>query len=887
MANVFAWNVCMVLLLSGVQSCQIPTFLSVHVPQRMDSEYQITRVANCAFKSMQFTSSDPAFTVTADGYIVAKNDLSLPTSGQTFYIVAQDGTGAQTDIEVRFVVTAKVSQEKDQGVLKRYKRRWSPPPFNIRENEIYIPREIDRIVSDSEANHSVFYTLSGPGVNEHPVNVFSLDPNTAMLTVHKAVDREEFPSFKLLTQVFDKRTQKPTDEPLEISIEVDDENDNAPTFTGTLQYSVQERCNVGTEVGQIIATDRDQKGTDHVKIRYSLLTGLDLFRIHPQTGVISTFTNTLDRETQDKYTVTVQIKDLDGAKDGLFNTGTATILLTDINDNPPTFTQKSYQATCSENESEKLILRIPVDDKDLKGTANWIAKYAITKGNEKGYFRIATDNKTNEGLLYVAKALNYEVTKTVSLEIMARNQVDLTSTTAQWVVVPVQVSVTDVDEGPEFTAPTVRFTVQENTPNGTVIGSYTAVDPETKSSNGISYYKVSDPASWITVDKNTGELRVANTIDRESSFVHNGMYNITMKAVDASSKTGTGMVIIVVDDVNDNKPVIPTSELVVCEKDGELGSVIVAAEDHDQSPNSAPFSFSLPADNDGKWSLIRFNDTATTLKQVKPLHSGLHHVPIEVTDLQGSGGQQVAKVRICQCRNGVCLAKQSAVSFGPLGILTMLLPLLLLLLLLALLVFFCVTKGTGKLPPDDAGISGGTLIASNIEEPGEDVDSSCLVVPEQQTKGSVHEVKTQPAWPVDAGFGGQAINESEFQRQQNIQASDARDYYAGQYELQQVEPPGFSRVNSSYYSKYQGQNSALHHTWQTNGRYLHQKLAFLGNEEDGRYADDIAHAYGFEGVGSAAGSVGCCSDYADNENLEFLNTLGPKFRPLADACKKT
>lgn len=49
-----------------------------------------------------------------------------------------------------------------------------------------------------------------------------------------------------------------------------------------------------------------------------------------------------------------------------------------------------------------------------------------------------------------------------------------------------------------------------------------------------SYYKVTDPAHWINVDKNTGQLRVANTIDRESKFVYDGMYNITMKAVDGS-----------------------------------------------------------------------------------------------------------------------------------------------------------------------------------------------------------------------------------------------------------------------------------------------------------------------------------------------------------------
>ncbi len=84
--------------------------------------------------------------------------------------------------------------------------------------------------------------------------------------------------------------------------------------------------------------------------------------------------------------------------------------------------------------------------------------------------------------------------------------------------------------------------------------------------------------------------------------------------------------------------------------------------------------------------------------------------------------------------------------------------------------------------------------------------------------------------------------------------------------------------------------SDLLHTAITRFVFLHfvlQKLAFMGTEEDGRYADDIVHGYRFEGAGSAAGSVGCCSDYGDNDNLDFLNTLGPKFKTLADVCTKT
>lgn len=52
----------------------------------------------------------------------------------------------------------------------------------------------------------------------------------------------------------------------------------------------------GAIVGQVNATDRDEAGTDHTKISYTLLDGKDLFSIDSNTGVIKTTTATLDRE---------------------------------------------------------------------------------------------------------------------------------------------------------------------------------------------------------------------------------------------------------------------------------------------------------------------------------------------------------------------------------------------------------------------------------------------------------------------------------------------------------------------------------------------------------------------------------------------------------------
>ncbi|XP_019963162.2 desmocollin 2-like protein isoform X1 [Paralichthys olivaceus] len=887
MAQALLFTLCVMLILPRVESCFIPKYLYVVVPQTVLPQYEITKVdvSDCDRSTVRITVTDPSFTVKSSGAIVASTAVYVGGRGRTFSVWAQEDAGPGSEMEVHLVHSDLQRPQNDQRFLKRSKRRWSPPPFNILENDPGpYPKEIEKIVSDSEAIQDVYYTFSGPGYNEHPVGVFTLDRISGMLTVHKAVDREEFPMFILRTRVFNSKTNKETDLPLDIEIHVDDVNDNAPEFISGLKYTVLEQSKAGTEVGKVNASDRDKENTLHVKIRYTLKTRLDLFAIDPATGVITTVTNTLDREVKDKHEVIVEIKDMFGADNGLFKTGTATITVGDINDNPPTFTKASYEANVKENEKEKLILRIPVEDKDLVNTENWISKFIITKGNENGNFRVDRDPKTNEGLLYVAKPLNYEKNKNVKLEIMARNEAELSGTKAQWMSIPVDVAVTNVDEGPEFTAPTIHFTVKENQPNGTLIGIYKAMDPETKSSSGIKYYKATDPASWINVDKVTGELRVANTIDRESNFVtRDGIYNITMKAVDASSKTGTGTVLIHVEDVNDNVPTVPVSELLLCEKEGELGSVLVVAEDKDAPPLSSPFTFSLPPDNDGTWTVTRLNATTATLKHNKELPTGIYSVPVHITDLQGSGETQMVPVRICQCRSGVCLAKDRSTSFGGLGVLAMLLPLALLLLLCLLLGFFCMTKRE-KFELEDTADYGGIILKSNTEGRGDEVDVSLIPVPNsvvgEITKGSVKESFKNAGYQgvkSMSTIGGQSMNGW-------MSGTDFQGHSSSQFDTLggQMVGSGMNFDNRQFV-----QDSTFLHNWETNGMYLYKKLGYLGTEEDGRYADDIAHSYGFEGVGSAAGSVGCCSDFDDSDNLDFLNALGPKFKTLADVCKKT
>ena len=57
---------------------------------------------------------------------------------------------------------------------------------------------------------------------------------------------------------------------------------------------------VGTTVGVVCATDRDEPDTMHTRLKYSILEQTPrspgLFSVHPSTGVITTVSHYLDRE---------------------------------------------------------------------------------------------------------------------------------------------------------------------------------------------------------------------------------------------------------------------------------------------------------------------------------------------------------------------------------------------------------------------------------------------------------------------------------------------------------------------------------------------------------------------------------------------------------------
>ncbi|KAJ3599675.1 hypothetical protein NHX12_033631 [Muraenolepis orangiensis] len=848
-------------LAQPVGSC-IPRSIQAHVPVTIDPGYIISQVplGRCGDVGLQLSSSDPHFVVKSDGTIVVAM-VSMVNKTRSFEVRVHTERGAQS-VVVQLIPEYQQPQHNIAQVApwnqprKRFKRRWSPLPFNIIENEVPpFPKEVELIGSDSSVNYSVYYTIHGPGVTQPPLDLFSVVRDTGMLKVHKPVDREQYPKLVFQARVTDRSTGKETDRPLDITVLVMDVNDNAPTFLGPLEFRVAEQSSPNTDVGVVTATDRDQEGTPHSMIKFRWLTENQLFNIHPTSGMITTRSGTLDREVQATIPVTIEIRDMNGAVNGLFNTATATIRLLDINDNPPTFTHTSLKASIEENKADVLVLRIPVEDRDEVNTNNWKAKFVLVKGNENNNFRVDTDPKTNEGLLYVVKPLDHEKGKVVDLVVSAQNEVPLVNTLTDWNIIPVELSVEDVDEGPEFFPLNKVIRVKENMPNGTLLGLYTALDPETKSNAGIS---------------------------NPLHLVHG-----------SGSMSGMGTVTLVIEDTNDNVPVLVDRVLVLCEKEEKRGWVTVTAHDGDLLPYSSPFNFELSGETKSKWRLRDAHNTSAVLEQVVDMPRGDYEVPLRITDLQDKGSVQVVTVRVCRCLGGQCVAHQSSVGLGAWAILALLLALAALLLLCLLFVFACNSKGE-KMYIDDAG--GGMLLQSNTEAPGEEVKSAnLLLIPsmdgmdgsikgaglldqnENMSPGGVSTMTQQTM--------GQHTMTQQTMEQQVMYQSSGRRSFVQQHQNNFYDSGGQYWAGANYsdsmYQK-QGANLSMVNTWDTNKLYLDEKLEYFGGEMSPPH--DLPHAYQYEGEGSAAGSVGCCSDMGDSDSLDFLDTLGPKFKTLASIC---
>ncbi|DAA20088.1 cadherin-15 precursor [Bos taurus] len=552
--------------------------------------------------------------------------------------------------------------------LGRVRRAWVIPPISVSENHKRLPFPLVQIKSDKQQLGSVIYSIQGPGVDEEPRGVFSIDKFTGKVSLNAMLDREKTDRFRLRAFALDLGGAT-LEEPTDLEIVVVDQNDNRPVFRQEVFTGrVLEGAVPGTYVTRAEATDADDPETDNAALRYSILEqgGPQLFSIDPLTGEIRTVQVGLDRE----------VADMSG--DGLTATASAIITLEDINDNAPEFTGDQFFMEAAEAVSGVDVGRLEVEDRDLPGSPNWAARFTILEGDPDGQFTIRTDPRTNEGVLSVVKPLDYESREWYDLKVAVQNEAPLQAAAprAERGQARVSVQVRDVNEAPVFQENPLRTSLAEGAAPGTPVATFSARDPDTQQLQRLSYSKDYDPEDWLQVDGATGRVQTQRVLSPSSPFLKDGWYRAIILARDDASppSTATGTLSIEILEVNDHAPELSPPWGSLCSTPDRGSGLLLGATDEDLPPHGAPFHFQLSPrvpELARNWSLSQVNVSHARLRPKLRVPEGLHRLSLL---LQDSGQppqqrEQPLNVTVCRCgQDGACLPGAAALRAGGAGI---------------------------------------------------------------------------------------------------------------------------------------------------------------------------------------------------------------------------
>ncbi|MCI4393906.1 hypothetical protein PGIGA_G00162950 [Pangasianodon gigas] len=394
---------------------------------------------------------------------------------------------------------------------------------------------------------------------------FSIDQQTGMLTTRVKLDHEAQKNYTIQVSISDGTNR----DEASVHVEVLDINDNSPKFAfSSIAINVAEDAEIGANVTFVQATDADS-GLN-AEIRYYLEGSAGMFSMNPETGLI-TVAAALDRETQDKYSLTVVAQDQ--GRPPLSAAASVVVTVTDVNDNAPIFSTQRYEASVLENATIGMnVIVVNATDKD-EGL-NAIVTYHIAK-QEPPSSPEAFSIDAVSGIISVAQKLDYSKAKKYSLEVEGRDRGSPVRTGSAMVVVLVE----DVNaKAPKFSQDQYDVAVYENIAPGSPLVSLEVTDEnEGGFSNG--YFLLTSNVFSIN-NEGVVHLLSNSSLDRETT----PNYIIEVVAVDqpVNGLSATARINITVLDVNDNNPQfleLQNPIMIPEDKTGEVTQIQVSDRD--------------------------------------------------------------------------------------------------------------------------------------------------------------------------------------------------------------------------------------------------------------------------------------------------------------------
>nr|XP_042897100.1 fat-like cadherin-related tumor suppressor homolog isoform X1 [Parasteatoda tepidariorum] len=240
---------------------------------------------------------------------------------------------------------------------------------------------------DSGVNAEIAYSL----IQSPKSEVFSIHPKQGTITVASKLDYETAPRYYILVKAVDGGTP-PLSTEVGVNITVSDANDNAPLFSQQ-SYStvIREDALVADKIIQVIASDSDSP--PNARLRYTICGGdrYGQYLIDKDMGYIS-LASDLDREKVSNYVLEICAED--SGLPRLSSSCFVNIEVSDINDNPPLFSEDNYTAIVQEGKPLGFtVLKFTVTDQDAPpNTGPFI--FDILSGNDENAFRVVQQDAT-------------------------------------------------------------------------------------------------------------------------------------------------------------------------------------------------------------------------------------------------------------------------------------------------------------------------------------------------------------------------------------------------------------------------------------------------------------------------------------------------------------
>ena len=413
-----------------------------------------------------------------------------------------------------------------------------------------------------------------------------------------------------------------------VRVEVLDTNDIRPEFTNLpANVELAENAMNGDLVFQVSATDEDV-GVNG-RITFALLCNGDgRFTIDGRSGRI--YVNGSDKFDYDGNNKTYVLEimatdnaglDVSGSASGegpnvdlndtmLSDNSTLTIILTDINDNEPIFTEDPYDVSVFENvDSTTVVVRVVATDAD--DGSNEMVTYNITDGDED---KFVINEAT--GVITAVPPLDFENQTVYTLSVVAVDMGDEMLSGTTTVIIRVLDS---NDNVPQFVNDPYTATVTEHSVQGTLVIQVSAMDVDT---NEILTYYFPESNMYFSINNVTGDIfTTSSPIDREA----NEFFTITVRVNDTDGLFDTTAVRIIIEDINDNSPVFTrTFYRISIDETYASGREVetISANDADANENGQ-IRFSLEPRNAHAMQNDRFTiDSITGRVSIKNLGKG-------------------------------------------------------------------------------------------------------------------------------------------------------------------------------------------------------------------------------------------------------------------------